>query len=260
MWAAHHQEVLLNQSSSPPSANRSSLFLAFRCVTSSTKTARGCCWCTTLACGRASMPSTAGWARWNRKWAPRPTWTASCSSSAPTRSELGKGNSWKVVKIWPAWPVPAVIEWKPKSGWNRVMDAGFQLWFTCRVSSCPCRWTWQSGGWWTRGRGVCGRSPEASITLRRRRRAERASMRCFRWTHTHSPGSCDLWLWCNETLCLRPRRSSRPSPTCARTAASVQWPRSASASPRSRPTPSGASAIARTHGTCWASNQAPHGE
>lgn len=58
-----------------------------RCVTSSTKTARACCSCMMSAWGRALTPSTAGSARWNKKWALRPTWTASCSSCAPTRSD-----------------------------------------------------------------------------------------------------------------------------------------------------------------------------
>lgn len=40
-----------------------SRFSSSRCATSSTRTARVCCWCTTWACARASTPSTAGWAR-----------------------------------------------------------------------------------------------------------------------------------------------------------------------------------------------------
>lgn len=65
----------------------------------------------------------------------------------------------------------------------------------------------------------------------------------------------------NQHVCvLSLSRSSPPSPTCARTAGSVRCPRSASASPKSRPTPSDASGTARTPGICWASNLEPRGE
>lgn len=54
--------------------------------------------------------------------------------------------------------------------------------------------------------------------------------------------------------------SFHPSPTCARTEASVRWLKSARASPRSRPTPFAASATAKTPGICWAWSPAQHGE
>lgn len=54
--------------------------------------------------------------------------------------------------------------------------------------------------------------------------------------------------------------SFHPSLTCVRTVGSVRWPRSAWASPKSRPTPFAASATAKTPGTCWASSLVPHGE
>lgn len=125
-----------------------------------------------------------------------------------------------------------------------------------------CRWTWRSGGWWTRGRDVCGRSLEVFITLRRQRRVERASTRCFRFIHPHTRSPT---VFINRTslenlLCVRPRRlSSHPSLTCARTAGSARCRRSASASPKSRPTPSDASATAKTPGTCWVSSLVPRG-
>lgn len=49
-----------------------------------------------------------------------------------------------------------------------------------RTVACPHRLTWQSGAWSMRGRGACGRSPGAFITLKHRRRAAKASMKCFR--------------------------------------------------------------------------------
>lgn len=49
-----------------------------------------------------------------------------------------------------------------------------------RTATCLHRWIWRSGVLSTRGRDVCGRSPGASITLKPRRRAGRASMKCFR--------------------------------------------------------------------------------
>lgn len=70
-----------------------------RCGTNSTRTVRGSCWFMTWAWGRVLMPSTAGWGRWNRKWALRPIWTVSCSSCAPTRSALCCLFIWDTVEI-----------------------------------------------------------------------------------------------------------------------------------------------------------------
>lgn len=80
----------------------SRLFSPLRCGTSSTRTVRGCCWFTTWASERVLMPSTVGWGRWSRKWALRPIWKASCSSSAPTRSDLGVyvGHGQVQVMVW----------------------------------------------------------------------------------------------------------------------------------------------------------------
>lgn len=62
------------------------VLMPVRCVTSSIKTVRGCCWFMTSASGRVLTPWIAGLGRWSRKWALRPIWTASCLSSVPTRS------------------------------------------------------------------------------------------------------------------------------------------------------------------------------
>lgn len=132
--------------------------------------------------------------------------------------------------------------------------------------TCLHRWIWQSAVLSTRGKDVCGRSPGASITLKPQRKAGRASMKCFRWvcvsriiccihthTYTRSAHKVNIVFWFFSP-------SFHPSPTCARTEASVRWLKSAQASPRSRPTPFAASATAKTPGICWAWSPVQHGE
>lgn len=226
-------------------------FLHLRYGTSSTRTARVCCWCTTWASGRVSMPSTAGWERWSRKWVLRPIWKASSSSSAPTRSDWGLcvGHRWS-------------CETKPPPGGDKF------------DGSCV--------------HGVHGlkrlnhhMSSQVDLTKRRvvdegegRLWAESRGFHYFETSAQSGEGINEMFQVCfcakqeiththTHTQLHVPRflsPSFHPSLTCVRTAGSVRWPRSAWASPKSRPTPFAASATAKTPGTCWASSLVPHGE
>uniref|UniRef100_A0A3Q3BH42 DnaJ (Hsp40) homolog, subfamily C, member 27 n=1 Tax=Haplochromis burtoni TaxID=8153 RepID=A0A3Q3BH42_HAPBU len=78
-----------------------------------------------------------------------------------------------------------------------------------------------------------------------------AHMRSFLYMFFYGP--------CFSECRVLHRRSSPPSLTCARTAESARCRRSASASPKSRLTPSDVSATAKTRGICWESNPGPRG-